>query len=179
MKELEIARVGNPVLRKRSRTVLIRELKSEAFQVFLDKISDICIKNNGVGIAAPQVSVSKRVIIVHIDPKNSRYKNKPNFPLTIVINPKIILKSKETNDDWEGDLSCDLRAIVPRSTSCIVQGLDRKGTKIILKLEYPFHARVFQHEIDHLNGVLLLDRVKKKETICELAEYKKYWEDSQ
>jgi peptide deformylase len=179
MQDLKITRIGNPVLRRRSISVRMIELRSKSFQLFLDQLSAICIDNEGVGIAAPQVSINKRVIVIHVDPKNSRYKNKSEYPLTIVINPKIINKSFQVNDDWEGDLSCDLRAKVPRSTQCTVQGLDRYGKKLLLYVKDPFHARVFQHEIDHLDGILLLDRVKRKETICEPAEYEKYWRDDQ
>jgi peptide deformylase len=177
MKKLKIIRLGHPSLRKRSSIVKMSEIKTELFQNFLDELSDLCIKFEGVGIAAPQVDVNKRIIIVHVDPKNSRYKDKNEYPLTVVINPKIIQKSKTLQNDWEGDLSCDLRALVPRAINCKVIGVDRNCNHVEFTLNDPFHARVFQHEIDHLNGVLLLDRVKKKNTISEIPEWKKYWKD--
>ena len=175
MASLKIVRLGHPALRKRSKSVTKKELRTEPFQEFLDKLAAICDKNNGAGIAAPQVGVNKRVIVVHVDPKNPRYPDKKPFPLTTVINPKVIQRSKRLKEDWEGDLSCGLRALVPRPDSCVVTGLDRKSNPVKYNLEDDFHARVFQHEIDHLDGIFLLDRVKRKETISELAEWKKYW----
>ncbi len=170
-----IIRIGHPTLRLRSRSVTQRELQEEKFQHFLDELVRICKFYEGVGIAAPQVNVLKRVIVVYVDPANPRYEGKKSFPETIVINPKIVEKSKEKKDDWEGDLSANIRGLVPRAVSCTVIGLDRYGNPIKFELTDDFHARVFQHEIDHLNGVLFVDRVRDTKTLCEYEEWKKYW----
>jgi peptide deformylase len=177
MSVLKVIRLGHPALRARSRAVTKRELKTKRFQKFLDNLAETCIKSKGVGIAAPQVNVNKRVIVVHVDPKNPRYPDKKPFPLTVVINPKVIERSKQTKEDWEGDLSAGIRALIPRSVSCVVTGLDREGKSVKYHLENDFHARVFQHEIDHLDGKLFIDKVKRKETISETREWKKYWKD--
>ena len=100
-------------------------------QQFLDNLVETCIAGNGVGIAAPQVGVNKRIIVVHVNPKNPRYPNRKPFPLTLVINPVIVSSSKEIREDWEGDLSAALRALVARAASCIVVGLDRDGVKVL------------------------------------------------
>ena len=136
-----------------------------------------CLKNDGAGIAAPQVGKNIRAIVVHVDPKNPRYPNKKPFPLTIVINPKIVRKSKAIKEDWEGDLSASIRGLVPRAKTCTVLGFDRFGKAVSFALNYDFHARVFQHEIDHLDGICFIDKVKRKETISEYAEWKKYWKN--
>lgn len=172
---LTLIRLGNPILRKKSQRVTQKELKIKKFQLFLDELVHVCLESNGVGVAAPQVGVNKRVIVVHIDPKNPRYPGKKPFPLTIVINPKIMSHAKEKKEDWEGDLSVDLRGLVSRFTSCTISGLDRTGKKIMFDLTNAFHARVFQHEIDHLNGVMFVDKVKKKYSLSEYEEWKKYW----
>ena len=156
-----------------------RELKTKEFQDFIDNLCAVCVANNGAGIAAPQVGVNKRVIVVHVDPKNARYPGMKPFPLTVVINPQVTKRSKTLQEGWEGDLSANLRAKVPRADSCTVEGLDRDGNKITFELDDSFHARVFQHEIDHLSGVMMIDRVKRKETICELPEWEKYWKDKE
>lgn len=174
---LKVVRIGHPALRAKSVPVTHEELATKRFQNWLDKLADIVVKERGAGIAAPQVGVNKRVIVVYVDPKNPRYPGRPFFPLTIIINPKVVSKSKEIKEDWEGDLSSNLRALVPRAKKCVVSGWDRTGKPIEFKLNKDFHARVFQHEIDHLDGVFLLDRVKRKETVSELAEWKKYWKD--
>jgi peptide deformylase len=169
--------LGNPILRQKSLPVPKTRLKSKAFQKFLDKLAKTCLKSKGVGIAAPQVGKNIRVIVVSVDPNNPRYEGKKYFPLTVVINPKISGKSEEIKEDWEGDLSVDLRGLVPRSVSCVVAGWDREGKEIRLNLKNDFHARVFQHEIDHLDGIMFLDKVRKKDSFCTYEMWKKYWKD--
>ncbi len=175
MADLKIIRLGNPILRKRSTSVTKKELRTKRFQKFLNELSRICVENKGAGIAAPQAGLNKRAIVVYVDPKNPRYPNRKLFPLTIVINPKVVLRSKEIKEDWEGDLSVDLRGLVPRSVGCVVKGFDRFGKGVEFNLKNDFHARVFQHEIDHLDGVMFLDRIKNKKSICEEKEWKKFW----
>lgn len=177
MSVLKIVRLGHPALRAKSKIVSNKELTTERFQKFVDDLAETCDKNNGAGIAAPQVNVNKRVIVVHVDPKNPRYPNKKPFPLTIIINPKVVQHSKQKLDDWEGDLSVDIRALIPRYITCVVIGLNRKGEKVTYNLTYDFHARVFQHEIDHLNGIFFIDRVERKHTITELKEWEQFWKN--
>lgn len=177
MKKLALVRLGHPALRKISRVVSKKELQTAEFQTFLDKLANICVLSKGVGIAAPQVAVNKRVIVVYVDPENPRYVKKKPFPLTIIINPKVVKRSAEMKEDWEGDLSVDIRGLVPRAVSCEVIGLDREGNDISFNLTDDFHARVFQHEIDHLDGIFFIDKVKRQETLSEYKEWKKYWKD--
>ncbi len=174
---LKIIRLGNPKLRATSKTVRQKERVTKRFQKFLDALATVCLQSKGVGIAAPQVGVNKRIIVVHIDPHNPRYPGKRPFPLTIVINPKVVERSKEKSEDWEGDLSVDIRALVPRAAACIVVGVDRHGKDVTYDLQDDFHARVFQHEIDHLDGKIFIDKVKNKKSISETAQWKKYWKD--
>lgn len=177
MSALKIIRLGHPALRAKSKPISRKALATKSFQKFLDALTEICIKNNGAGIAAPQVGINKRVIVVHVDPKNPRYPGKKPFPLTIIVNPRIVKHSIQKKEDWEGDLSVGIKALVPRYKTCIVIGLNRFGEQVSYKLTYDFHARVFQHEIDHLNGVCFIDRVKSKNTISELSEWEKYWKN--
>ena len=174
MSILKIVRLGHPALRTKSKLVSERDLKSRDFQNFLDDLTETCVKYNGAGIAAPQVDVNKRVIVVHVDPTNPRYPGQKPFPLTIVINPKVVKKSKSTEEGWEADLSASIKASVPRHKEVVVTGIDRFGNPLKFKLS-GFHARVFQHEIDHLDGIFWTYRVKHKETISELPEWEKYW----
>lgn len=175
MKALQIVRLGHPTLRTKSKPVSKKEIHLASFQKFLDDLAAICINHDGVGIAAPQVGINKRVVVITIDSKNPRYEGKKPFPLTIVINPKVIMRAKEIKEDWEGDLSADLRGLVPRSISCKVTGLDRQGNDVQFDLTDDFHARVFQHEIDHLDGVLFLDKVKRKKSFSEYETWKIYY----
>ena len=177
MSTFRLVHLGNPILRKKSISVTPKEIQTKTFQNFLDALVQTCLKNNGVGIAAPQVGVNKRVIVVHVDPHNPRYQNKQPFPLTIIINPDVIKFAKEIKEDWEGDLSADLRGLVPRPIACTVMGLDRQGQEVTYELNDDFQARVFQHEIDHLDGVMFLDKVTRKESFSEYKQWKKYWKD--
>ena len=170
-------RLGNPILRAKAKPVASTKINTKTFQKFLDKLSVTCVKSNGVGIAAPQVGKSIRVIVVYVDPKNPRYPDKNPFPLTIVINPTVSKKAKRVKEGWEGDLSSNLRGLVPRPVSCVVTGLNREGEKVMYDLQDDFHARVFQHEIDHLDGIMFLDKVEKKETFCEYEMWKKFWKE--
>ena len=168
MTVLPVVRLGHPALRAVSSAVPTEELGEARFQSFLDDLAETCIANNGAGIAAPQVAVNKRVIVVNVDPANPRYPGHLPFPLTIVVNPTVENRSDTTSEDWEGDLSANLRGLVPRAESCVVTGLDREGNDVRFDLWEPCHARVFQHEIDHLDGYFFIDRIVKKETLLEL-----------
>lgn len=177
MTRLDVVRLGHPALRKKSRAVSSAELATPAFQAFLDDLAETCVQGGGVGIAAPQVGVNQRVIVVHVDPANPRYPGKQPFPLTIVVNPRILSRSAKLVEGWEGDMSANIRALVPRAETCVVAGIDRHGQPVSYDLTNDFHARVFQHEIDHLEGKFFIDHVKRKDTITELAEWEKYWKN--
>src|SRR5579859_4650556 len=175
MTTFPLIHLGNPILRRKSIPVTKARLRSKAFQKFLDKLAKTCLKHKGAGIAAPQIGKNIRVIIVHVDPNNPRYPGKKYFPLTIMINPKVVKRAEEVKEDWEGDLSDNLRGLVPRAVTCIVTGLDRSGNEVKFDLKNDFHARVFQHEIDHLDGIMFLDKVRKKESFSTYEMWKKYW----
>lgn len=172
---LEIVRLGHPALRAISEPVTKDELRSRKFQKFLKQLLKTCKQGDGVGIAAPQVGVTKRVIVVNIH-ETSRYPDSddtPQYRDIIVINPKCHSCSVERTEDWEGDLSSNLYGLVPRSVRCTVTGLNPDGEEVTYKLE-GFPARVFQHEIDHLDGLFLIDRVERKETIAEREMWEKF-----
>lgn len=123
-----------------------------------------CSDANGMGIAAPQVSHSQRIFIVASRP-NARYPYAPHMQATAVINPQITWKSAETEKDWEGCLSLPgVRALVPRHTHITVKYTARDGTAV--ESDYDgFIARVFQHEYDHLDGKVFIDRVETTQDI--------------
>jgi peptide deformylase len=130
---------------------------------------------DGVGLAAPQVHIAKRIIIAEVSPDNQRYPRQYAMPLTIVINQVVEVTSDQKEDGWEGCLSVpDLRALVPRWTSIKVSGLDRHGQSVTFDAS-GFFAQVVQHEVDHLNGSVFLDRLPNLETLTHLKEYQKYW----
>ena len=179
MSLLKIARLGHPKIRCGAAPVTKEELSLASTQGLIDDMIETMRDANGVGLAAPQVHVSKQIIIIEVSPDNPRYPNQIAVPLTVLINPQILSHSEETEDDWEGCLSVpDLRGCVPRWSSVQVTGLDRNGN--LLELESKgFLARVIQHEVDHLNGHVFLDRLSDLQTLTHLREYEKYWSCSE
>jgi peptide deformylase len=174
MSILKVARLGHPVLRKVTDNVSQRELQSPAVQKFIDDMIATMKEYDGVGLAADQVHESKQIAVLEVA-DNPRYPDKPRVPLTVLVNPTLTPLSEEMEDDWEGCLSIpDLRGMVPRYSSVRVQALDRHGKKVDF-IANEFHARVIQHELDHLNGKVYLDRMRDFSTLTFLQEFARYW----
>ena len=134
--------------------------------------------SDGVGLAAPQVHVSQRLILAEVRTASPRYPGLAPVPLTILINPQIVAHSDNLEDDWEGCLSIpELRGQVPRWRTVDVSALDRAGKEIQLKAE-GFFARILQHELDHLDGIVFLDRMNDLQTLTHLREFQKFWIES-
>lgn len=170
---LKIAHIGHPVLRGRARELSLEELLSNDTQRFIDDLVETMRDANGAGIAATQVHEPVRVFVVEVK-DNPRYPYKPNIPLTIVVNPIIEALTEETFDNYEGCLSVpNLRGVVPRFTEVRVTGWDREG-KPFERLARGLTAGTFQHEADHLDGMLFVDRVKDPKTLCTWAEFDRY-----
>jgi len=175
---LKIARLGHPVLRQRALPVAADELASPLIQRLIDDMIDTMRDGDGVGLAAPQVHVLKRIILVEVASPNPRYPGQPGVPLTAIVNPEIAEHSTQQEDDWEGCLSIpDLRGRVPRWKSLRVTGLDRTGKEITLEASQ-FFARVVQHEMDHLDGIVFPDRMRDFSTLTHLREFQKFWVNS-
>jgi peptide deformylase len=174
MSILKVARLGHPVLRKVTETVSQRELQSPALQQLIDDMIETMKDYDGVGLAADQVHESKQIAVLEVA-DNPRYPEKPLVPLTVLVNPTITPLSEDMEEDWEGCLSIpDLRGMVPRYKGVRVQALDRQGKKIDF-VANEFHARVIQHEFDHLNGRVYLDRMRDFSTLTFLQEFARYW----
>jgi peptide deformylase len=174
MSILKVARLGHPVLRKIAAPLSLLEIQSPTFQRFIDDMIETMKEYNGVGLAADQVHESKQVAVLEVA-ENPRYPNKPNVPLTVLINPQISPLTEAMEEDWEGCLSIpDLRGRVPRHTSIRVQAWDRDG-KPFEYIATDFHARVIQHEWDHLQGKVYIDRMRDFSTLTFLTEFARYW----
>lgn len=174
MSILKVTRLGHPVLRKMTENVARRELKSPAMQKFIDDMVETMKEYDGVGLAADQVFESKQIAVLEVA-DNPRYPGKPRIPLTVLVNPKITPLTDAMDEDWEGCLSIpELRGRVPRYKSIRVQALDRNGKELDFVAK-DFHARVIQHEFDHLNGKVYLDRMRDLTTLTFLQEFARYW----
>lgn len=167
---LEIAKLGNPILRQVARPV--SDVTDATFQALIDSLIETAISANGVGIAAPQVSQSYRLFIVASRP-NPRYPDAPLMEPTATINPKIVSHSDEIVKGWEGCLSVPgIRGLVPRYRAIAVEYSDRHGNLQLQELT-DFVARIFQHELDHLNGIVFLDRVESDRDLLTEEEYQR------
>jgi peptide deformylase len=170
---LKIAHIGNPVLRELAREVTREELSSAATQSFIDDLIETMRDANGAGIAATQVHRPIRVFVVEVQ-DNPRYPYKPNIPLTVLVNPVIEPLTTDTFENYEGCLSVpNLRGVVERATEIRLTGWDRDG-RAIDRVVRGLTAGTFQHEKDHLDGTLFVDRVKDPRTLCTWAEFDRY-----
>lgn len=171
---LKVTQLGHPVLRGQAKPLTHAEVKLPQTQRLIDDMIDTMREYEGVGLAAPQVYMAKQIVVIELT-ENSRYPDMPKIPLMVLINPRISERSEEMFEDWEGCLSIpDLRGLVPRHESLVCEALDRQGKP--LKLEAKgFFARVVQHEWDHLQGDVYLDRMRDFRTLTHLSEFTRFW----
>ena len=153
-----ILKMGEPSLFEASQKV--PRFDTPELHALLADLRDTMKAANGAGIAAPQIGVNLQVVIFGADDINPRYPDAPKIPKTVLINPVITHLTEETEDSWEGCLSVPgMRGLVPRITRIRYAGFDERGNAIEREAE-GFHARVVQHECDHLWGVLYPMRVR-------------------
>jgi peptide deformylase len=154
----EVVQIGDPVLREPSREVTPEEIGSPEIQGLIDDLIDTKRATNGAGIAANQVGEAVRVAIVEVEEGNPRYPYKPPVPLTVMINPVFEPLGEELVGINEGCLSVpDLRGSLERHLAVRVRYLDRDGAEH-QEVRRGLTAGTFQHEVDHLNGMLFVDR---------------------
>jgi peptide deformylase len=171
---LKVARLGHPVLRQQARPVPVGDIRSADVQRLIDDMVETMREYDGAGLAANQVHALWQVAVIEVQ-KNPRYPEAPEIPLTVVINPVVTPLTDEREDGWEGCLSVpDMRGVVPRFTSVRLECLDREGKRVDLVAK-DFFARVIQHETDHLNGVVYVDRIADMRTLSHIAEWNRYW----
>lgn len=169
-KLLQVAHLGHFTLRKKSKEV--SDIKTEKVQNLIDDLISTVMEVDGVGIAAPQVYEPLRIFILASHP-NARYPYAPKMKPTAIINPKILDMSGRKVKDWEGCLSIPgLRGLIPRSKSIKVSYVTRDGRKMS-KTFNDFVARIFQHEFDHLEGKLFIDRVESSLDLISEKEFLK------
>jgi peptide deformylase len=173
MSILKVARMGHPVLRRPSRALQPTELRSPEVQRLIDDMIDTMKEYHGIGLAAPQVHESVRIFVA------GSFDAESGFPLIVVVNPEITPIGSETVEDWEGCLSIpDVRGKVPRARQIQMRALDREGRRLDMKIA-GYTARVMQHETDHLDGILFLDRMRSFETLSFLEEFGRYWSEQE
>ena len=170
MRTLTRVQFGNPILRKRAKKITLNRIKTATLQRLIKEMF-FTIHPIGVGLAAPQIGKSIQLIVIDIHPLPHRPNVKPYK--RVIINPIILKSSNEQTLGYEGCLSFEgLRAETPRSKRIHVRYDDEHGIKQEEWVD-GLVAKVFQHEIDHLNGVLFIDHVKNPHTIMTTEEFKK------
>ena len=171
---LKVARIGHPVVRAAARDVTRDELRAGGLQRLIDDMIETMHEYDGVGLAAPQVHVRLRLAVIQVPASDERAREE--VPLTVLINPTVMPLGDETEDGWEGCLSIpELRGITPRLTRLRLDALDRNGKAYSLEAR-SFFARVIQHECDHLDGRVYLDRMKDMRSLSFLTEWERYVE---
>jgi peptide deformylase len=169
MSILKVSRMGHPVLRTKAAPVNPSEILRPSFQALVDDMFETMREYQGVGLAGPQVHQSLRLFVAGLE------NDEDAMPLITAINPEIIVVGRDVEEDWEGCLSIpDIRGRVPRALTVRLRALDRQGKRFELTFD-GFAARVVQHEYDHLDGILFLDRMKSFESLAFMEEFSRYW----
>jgi peptide deformylase len=177
---LKVARMGHPVLRARARPVEAAEIRSAGIQQLIDDMFETMAEYQGVGLAAPQVHEGVRIFVAGFpanadEDEDEEDAGDQQVPPMALINPDITVVGRDLTEDWEGCLSIpEIRGRVPRARQIVVRAYDRTGKRIEINAS-GFTARVIQHETDHLDGVLFLDRMKSFESLTFLEEFGRYW----
>jgi peptide deformylase len=168
MPTLEIAKLGNPILRKKADPVPQDEIAKQDFQQLIDDMFETMVEAEGIGLAATQVSRSQQVVVMECPGEGG-------FPRTVLINPKIVFYGPQQVENWEGCLSVDgLRGKVTRPSMIRVQGLDRHGVPVDFEAT-GLYGVCIQHELDHLIGKVFLDRMTELSSLTQLEEFDRYW----
>jgi peptide deformylase len=161
--------MGHPLLLEKSHTV--KEFNTPELHNLIQDLRETMEAEDGAGIAAPQIGVLKRVVIFGVE-NNPRYPGRGPVPETVLVNPIVTPLDDDTEDGWEGCLSVPgMRGLVPRYTRVRYEGYDAEGNKIYREVD-GFHARVVQHECDHLDGILYPQRIKDMRQFGFLDELK-------
>ncbi len=169
---LKVARIGHPVVRAKARDLSDVEIGSPEIQRLIDDMVETMHEYDGVGLAAPQVHVSLRLAVIEVPAHDERAEDE--VPLTVLVNPRLTLLGGETLPGFEGCLSVPgLRGEVPRHARLRLEALDRDGAPYVVEAE-DFFARVIQHECDHLDGSVYLDRMQGMRSLSFIEEFEKH-----
>jgi peptide deformylase len=169
----KIATLGHPVLREVAHEVTREALEAPKMQAFIDDLIETMHDANGAGLAANQIYEPVRICAIEVR-NNPRYPYKPNFPLTVLVNPKVIPTTTETFLNYEGCLSVpNLRGEVRRFAGVKVRAWDRHGKELELDIA-GLTAGTFQHEVDHLDGKVFLDSVEDTRSLATWADFERH-----
>ena len=173
----KVVRMGHPVFREMVKPLSKEEILFDETKALVQDMFDTMEAEEGIGIAAPQIGISKQIALVGVPADSERYPESEETPLYVVINPKIKNLTEEEQGFWEGCLSVPgMRGFVERPAKIQYRGYDELGM-LIEREAAGFHATVFQHELDHLDGVLYIDKVKDTTKISYNEEFAQFQSD--
>ena len=180
--KLKIVQAGDPVLRKQSRALTKEEILSPSIQLLIDLMRNTMREAPGVGLAAPQIGKSLQLAVIEdraeyltrFSADELAETQRAAIPFHVIINPKLTVLDKSSAQFFEGCLSVTgYQAIVDRALSVRVECLNERGEETTIKAK-GWYARILQHEIDHLNGTLYIDRMKTR-TLTNAENMTKFW----
>ena len=180
--ELEIVQAGDPVLRKQSRPLTKDEISSASIQQLIDAMRETMREAPGVGLAAPQIGVSIQLAVIedredylnNVSPEQLASLQRAAVPFHVIINPKLTFLDNSVARFFEGCLSVEgYQAVVDRALNVRVECLNERGEEVTINAQ-GWYARILQHEIDHLNGTLYIDRMKTR-TLTTTENMFRYW----
>lgn len=170
---LKISRLGHPILIQKTKP--IKDITDIYVKEIIHNMTETMLDAKGIGLAAPQVHIDKQIIIFRVPEEEKDNEIK----ITALINPKLNKVSDETNNQWEGCLSIPgMLGLVKRFSKIEYEGFDMNGNIIKRKVE-GMHARVVQHEFDHLMGILYIKRLTDKNAYGYAEEIEEYWKEKE
>jgi peptide deformylase len=180
---LEIVQVGHPVLRQRARALTLEELASPRIQQLINDMRDTMRAAPGVGLAAPQIGESIQLVVIEDPPafhakltaEQLAARERASVPFHVLVNPALTIRTDEVVAAFEGCLSLEgFSMVVPRARKVRVEALDERGERVV-KVATGWYARILQHEVDHLNGTVCIDRAETR-TLTTAANFEAYWQ---
>ena len=181
--KLDIVQVGDPVLRRRASPLSLDELASPRIQQLIADMRDTMRAAPGVGLAAPQIGESLRLVVIEDAPEyvakltaeERAAREREAIPFHVLVNPTLTVRTEEVVAEFEGCLSfAGFSMVVPRARKVRVEAIDENGQRVV-KVATGWYARILQHEVDHLNGIVCCDRMESR-TLSTAANYTKHWQ---
>lgn len=182
--KLEIVQAGDPVLRKQARALTKEEIASSSIQQLIELMRDTMREAPGVGLAAPQIGVPLQLAVIEdraeyidgLSAEDIKERQREEIPFHVIINPKLSFPDEETVEFFEGCLSVEgFSAIVDRALNVRVECLNERGEELTINA-HGWYARILQHEIDHLNGTLYIDRMNTR-TLTTAENMFRFWSE--
>jgi peptide deformylase len=179
---LDIVQVGTPVLRQQARPLSLEELASPRIQQLIADMRDTMRNAPGVGLAAPQIGESLQLVVIEdppayharVSPEELAAREREAVPFHVLVNPVLTIRTDETVAAFEGCLSfAGFNMVVQRARKVRVEALDENGQKVV-KVATGWYARILQHEVDHLHGIVCCDRMESR-TLTSATNFEKHW----